>query len=119
MRKATFIILAIVLLLSGVAHLFYAEFYAAMIPDIFPETLVNISVGIIELAIGVGFLLKNFQRQAAMAFTILMVVFLPIHIWDAAKEVPAIGSPLIAYIRIGFQLFLIYTGYWLAKGQAN
>lgn len=115
MRTATFIILAIVLLLSGVAHLFYAEFYAEMIPEFIPKTWTNISVGIIELGIGIGFLLKKYQRQAAWAFTVLMIIFLPIHIWDATKEVPAIGSPLIAYIRIAFQFFLIYTGYWLAQ----
>jgi uncharacterized membrane protein len=115
MKTATFIILAIVLILSGVAHLFYAEYYAAMIPEFIPKTLANILVGIIELVIGVGFLLKNYQKKAAMAFTVLMIVFLPIHIWDATKEVPAIGSPVIAYVRIGFQFFLIYTGYWLAK----
>lgn len=115
MKTATFIILAIVLILSGVAHLFYAEFYAAMIPEFIPKALANIPVGIIEFAIGVGFLLKKYQQKAAMAFTILMIAFLPIHIWDATKEVPAIGTPIVAYIRIAFQFFLIYTGYWLAK----
>lgn len=44
-----------------------------------------------------------------------MIVFLPIHIWDVTKEIPAIGSKTAAGIRLGIQFLLIAAGWWIYK----
>jgi hypothetical protein len=40
-----------------------------------------------------------------------MLIFLPVHIWDATKVRPAIGSKKIALIRIPLQFLLLYCAY--------
>jgi hypothetical protein len=39
-------------------------------------------------------------KNAAVGIFLLMLIFLPIHIWDATKVKPAIGSKKIAFVRI-------------------
>jgi len=113
-QKIIGIILAIMLLLSGVGHFISPEMYYPMIPDFLPEAAVNIAVGIIEMVLGIGVFIPSYRTRALTGIFLLMIVFLPIHIWDAMKEVPAIGSKTMGYVRIGIQFVLIYLP-WFAR----
>jgi len=55
----------------------------------------------------------HYTKYAAVGIFILMIIFLPIHIWDATKIRPAIGSKKIAYIRIPLQFLLMYWAYYI------
>jgi len=46
-----------------------------------------------------------------MGVFILMLLFLPIHLWDLSKEKPAIGSKKLATIRVPLQFLLMYVSY--------
>ena len=48
-----------------------------------------------------------------------MVAFLPIHIWDLFKEVPAIGSQNAAIIRLIVQFIFIALTYLAYKAESK
>lgn len=113
-KKIIGIVLALMLLSSGVGHFISPEMYFPMIPDFFPKAAVNIAVGAIEVVLGIGVFVPAYRTQALTGIFLLMIVFLPIHLWDALKETPAIGTKTMAFVRIGIQFVLIYLP-WFAK----
>ena len=114
LRKTAGILMAALLLTSGVAHFLNPEFFNGLIPDLFPKTLVNYLTGITEILLGVGVFIPAVRKKALTGIFILMILFLPIHIIDALKEDPAIGSHTVAYIRILIQFLLIWLP-WFAR----
>jgi uncharacterized membrane protein len=50
---------------SAVAHIFFPEFYAELIPDFFPELLANILSAISEAAIGIALLTRKVGTSEA------------------------------------------------------
>ena len=96
---------------AGIMHFVKPKFFNGFIPKPLPKLTVNYLAGFVELAIGVGLLFNITAKNSAKAFFILMLVFLPLHIWDLFKEKPAIGSKKLAIIRIPLQFVLLYVAY--------
>jgi uncharacterized membrane protein len=96
---------------AGIMHIIKPQFFKHFIPKPLPKNLVNYVVGILELAVGVGLLFSQFVKESAMGIMILLVLFLPIHIWDVVRERPAIGSKKLAIIRVPIQFVLFYFAY--------
>ena len=96
---------------AGIMHIIKPEMFKHFIPDVFPKKLVNYIVGVIEFGLGIGLFFPKTDKHAAVGIFILMVLLLPIHIWDVTKERPAIGSKRTAIIRIPFQFVLMYFAY--------
>ncbi len=114
--KKTFVhLIAGIMVLSSFAHIYSPELYDGMVPPFLPVGLSHILAFVVELAIGIALFVPRFRSLAGLAFMVLMLVFLPIHIWDATRENPVIGSRAVAYIRIGIQLFLILLGFFIFK----
>ncbi len=109
------VFLSVILLLSAFAHLFYPEYYAALIPDFISADLANIAAAIAEGLIGVALLINKYRRLGGLAFAILMLLFLPIHIWDALREHSALGVSPVPEFRLIMQLGLIYLGWRIFK----
>lgn len=86
-----------------------------MIPDIFPEYLVNVLTAMVELIIAVPLFVAVYRREGGFLFMVLMLLFLPIHVWDFLKEEPMVGSKLGGIIRLVIQFVLIYGGWWIWK----
>ncbi|OSY87245.1 hypothetical protein WH52_12340 [Tenacibaculum holothuriorum] len=101
------ILLAIFLIYGGFNHFNNPEFYNGFIPNFLPKLAVNYISGIIEILLGIGLFIKGYEKKSAYGIFLLMIAFMPIHIWDAFKEIPAIGSKTAAYIRIIVQLLFI------------
>jgi len=108
-------IFAVIMLASAVGHFVNPEFYSAMIPSWAPEGLVNIVVGLGELAVGVALILPKYRKLGALGWTIMMIIFLPIHVWDLLRDAPAMGSKMAATIRLVIQFGLIYLGFRLYR----
>ena len=53
--------------------------------------------------------------RAAWGVLFLMIGFLPLHVIDAFRETPIIGSPTAAVVRVGVQLLLIYLAWRLVR----
>jgi len=113
LRLALTWIFALLMIAAGVNHIVRPQFYAAFIPDWLPLIAVNYLTGVIEAAIGAGLLFYSSRRAAAIAAVLLMVCFLPFHLVDTFKAHPAIGSVLLAWIRLPFQFVLIYWAWFL------
>ncbi len=113
MRKVLPLLLAALLLFSAAGHLFSPSFYEAMIPPFIPAMLANVLAAVVEAAIGVALIWPKYRKWGGLGFALLMVAFLPIHIWDLVREEPAVGSTLAAAIRLVVQFLLIYAGWWI------
>jgi uncharacterized membrane protein len=114
-KKIIGIILALFVLISGVGHFITPEMYFPLIPDFLPKTVVNILAGAAELLLGIGVFIPSFRKRALLGIGVLMIAFLPIHIWDALKESPIMGSKTAAMGRIAFQFVLIYLPWFSSK----
>ena len=103
---------------AGIMHFVKPRFFYPFIPKPFPKEPSNVGTGVIEVALGVGLLIPNFIQESAMGIIILLILLLPIHIWDLTREKPAIGSKKLAIIRIPIQFLLIYFAYLIYLQQA-
>ncbi len=96
---------------AGIMHLIKPDFFKHFIPDFLPKKLVNYVVGFLEFSVGFGLFFSETVKFASIGIIILLLIFLPIHIWDVTKKRPAIGSKKIAIIRIPLQFLLLYGIY--------
>lgn len=96
---------------AGLLHLIKPKIFKHFTPPFLPLKLTNYIAGIVEFSLGLGLLFANFSKISALGILILMLIFLPIHIWDVTKVRPAIGSKNIAAFRIVLQFLLIYFSY--------
>ena len=96
---------------AGIMHLIKPAFFKHFIPDFFPKKLVNYAIGLIEFGLGFGLFFKQPTKYALIGIFILLLLLLPIHLWDVTKKRPAIGSKKIAIIRIPLQFLLMYLVY--------
>ena len=103
------IILALFMIYGGVQHFVKPNFYMPFVPSFLPYPIAVIYVsGIIEIVLGFTLLVnKKYAKLAALGVLVLMILFLPIHIWDVFSETPAIGSHDAALIRLPIQFVLI------------
>ena len=103
------------MLLGAIGHIMNPDFYGPMIPSFISKSFANWAATIVEAAIGIGLIIPSTRKFAAWGFFLLMLAFLPIHIWDVFREEPAVGSRVGAYIRLALQFVLIYGG-WRVVG---
>ena len=96
---------------AGIMHFIKPRFFNHFIPAGLPKLAVNYIVGFIEFFLGIGLFFPAVTNDASLGIFILLILFLPIHIWDATKIKPAIGSKKLAYIRIPLQFLLMYGAY--------
>ncbi|TXD49243.1 MauE/DoxX family redox-associated membrane protein [Polaribacter sp. IC073] len=110
------IIVALFILYAGIQHFIKPDFFNAFVPDflIYKTAIIYVS-GIIEVVLAILLIIPKYARIAATGIFFLMLLFLPIHIWDVFSETPAIGSHKAAMIRLPLQFVLIGLAYKLKK----
>ncbi len=113
------ILLAIFLIYGGFNHFYNPNFYNGFIPDFLPNLAINYMIGAIEILLGIGLFSKGYKKKSAYSIFLLMILFMPIHIWDSLKEEPAIGSKSASYIRIGVQILFITWTYLIYKTEEH
>ena len=104
---------ALILMVTGINHIIHPKMYASFIPNFLPLYPVNYITGVIEAGLGIGLLLPVSRRAAAIGTILLMIFFLPFHLVDLLRDDPAIGSKLLAWIRLPLQFVLIYWAWFL------
>ncbi|MEL6721106.1 MAG: MauE/DoxX family redox-associated membrane protein [Bacteroidota bacterium] len=109
------LLLAVLMLFSAYNHLANPDFYSAMIPSFIPEAFANVLSTILEAAIGIALIIPKYRQWGGLGFFLLMIAFLPLHIWDLLKESPMVGSKNAAIIRLVIQFVLIYLGWRIWK----
>ncbi|MEZ4777670.1 MAG: hypothetical protein R3D00_31135 [Bacteroidia bacterium] len=103
------------MIFAGIMHFVNPDIYMAFIPDFLPEKLINILAGIAEIAAGAAACIPRFRKWGTLAILVMMVAFLPLHIWDVFKEVPAVGTHEAALIRLPIQFVLILWAWYIYK----
>ncbi|WP_075341906.1 DoxX family protein [Tenacibaculum agarivorans] len=106
-------LMASLFILIGIHHFKKPKFYYPIIPDFFPKKMVTYISGIVELVLGIGLFITAYEKQAAFGIFILMLIFLPLHVWDITREKPAMGSKKNAYIRLLIQFGLIAWAWFI------
>ncbi len=103
------------MIFGGVNHFLKPEMYYPFIPDFLPQHFITLASGVLEIVLGVGAFIPATRPKATMGIFILMILFLPLHIWDVFKEHPAIGSHLAAIIRVPVQFLFIFITWYISK----
>jgi uncharacterized membrane protein len=115
MQKILTLVLGLIFVTAGLMHFIRPEVYNPFIPDDFPKLAVNYATGVVEFVLGIGLFVPGYRRLAALGIFLLMIAFLPLHLIDAFREDPAIGSKTIAYIRLPLQFVMIYWPWYIRK----
>lgn len=118
-KQISGILLALMLLFSGVAHFVVPETFNGLIPDFLPKLAVNYFTGLIEVLLAAGVFIPAFRDRALLGICVLMICFLPVHILDALKQDPYIGTKTVAYSRIVIQFLLIWLPWFARKPKQN
>lgn len=111
------ILFGILFCFAGTVHIIKPKVFKNFIPEFLPKLTVNYIFGAIEILLGLGLFFSETMKNAALGIFILMIVFLPIHVWDATRIRPAIGSKKIAFIRIPLQFLLMYCTYIIYRNS--
>ena len=111
------IVLGLLFCYAGIMHVIKPNIFKHFIPNFLPKLIINYVAGIIEFALGLGLFFSSTVKNAALGIFMLMILFLPIHIWDITKEKPAIGSKKMAIIRIPLQFLLMYLSYLIYQNS--
>ena len=110
----TSILLAVLMLVSGIYHFWNPGFYLPLVPKYLPFSIATVYLsGIVEILLGIVtlFLNQKYTKYGLFGIFLLMVIFLPIHIEDALKDQPVIGSQTAAQVRLVFQFLLIWLSW--------
>ena len=111
------ILLGLFMIFGGIQHFVKLDFYLPFVPAFlpFPMFIVYASA-LIEIIPGIVLLLsKKYAKYGAVAIMFLMIIFLPIHIWDVFSDTPAVGSHTAALIRLPMQFVLIALAWKIQK----
>jgi uncharacterized membrane protein len=109
---------AALLLAAGINHMIHPSVYASFIPDWLPLNATNYFTALVEIILGAGLVFPGSRRIAAIGTIMLMVFFLPFHTYDVFRSQPAIGSKLLAWVRLPLQFVLIYWA-WFCVPKAR
>lgn len=106
-------LIGILFVLAGMNHFRKPKIYERIMPPYIPahSSMVMLS-GIAEMILGFMIMNKNSQTAAAWGIIIMLLVFIPVHIYMLQNEEATIKLPKWALIiRLPLQLGLIFWAY--------
>ena len=74
--------------------------------------------GLFEVLFGVALFFRKLEVLGVWGILILIILFLPVHIWDVFSNTPAIGNHNAALIRLPIQFLLIFIA-WKVKNNVS
>lgn len=109
------VLVALPLLVSGIAHLTMTAAIAQIIPPVFPgRPLLVILSGVAELAGAAGLFFRRTERSASLGIALLMIAVFPANIHVAGQTVHGLYMPAVP-VRLLMQLMyilLVLTAGW-------
>ncbi|MGO3183296.1 MAG: DoxX family protein [Aequorivita sp.] len=106
-------LMGVLFVLAGMNHFRKPKMYERIMPSYIPahNTMVLVS-GIAEMILGFMLMNKNSQATAAWLIIIMLIVFIPVHIYMLQDEKAAMKLPKwVLILRIPLQFALIYWAY--------
>ena len=114
--KVLQILLALFFIYGGIQHFIKPAFYQPFVPAFLPfKTAIIYMSGVLEVLFGLLLLIPKYTKLGAMGILVLLLIFLPVHVWDVFSETPAIGSQKAAYIRLPVQFLFIAWAYGVKR----
>ncbi len=107
--------IALVMITGGLAHLVEPAGFARLVPAPLPATPIILGTGLIQLAIGLLALWPRTRARAGLAFAVLCLGYLPLHLWDFARPDPVFAPPVAATAQVLIQLVFIAAGWRLSR----
>jgi uncharacterized membrane protein len=106
-------VMGILLVLAGMNHFRTPKLYERIVPPYIPAagTVVILS-GILEMVLGFMLMNKNSQTEAAWGIIIMLILFIPAHVYMIQNKKASLKVPKWALIlRFPLQLALILWAY--------
>ena len=103
-------LIALVMLAGGITHLAVPEFFFPIVPSVFPARLAVLGSGLVELAIGLAVLVPRYRARAGLAFALLCLAYMPLHLWDFLRPDPIFHPWPLAVGRVALQIGFIAAG---------
>lgn len=86
MKQLSTSLLGLFYLFAGANHFLNPEFYEPLIPDYLPQhVFLNYASGVLEMIAGAGVLFLKTRRMACYTIIVLLLLFIPSHIWFIQK----------------------------------
>jgi uncharacterized membrane protein len=100
---------------NGMYHFSKPETYFPFIPNFLPKVTINYLVAITEILVGISVFIPQTRQYGAVIILVMMMAFLPIHIIDAFRQNPLIGTKQVAFQRLGLQFGLIIWAWFINR----
>jgi uncharacterized membrane protein len=124
LRNILLFILILFYLFAGANHFINPSFYLPIIPPYFFNWAneVNILSGVAEILLALLLIPKSTRSKAGIGIIIMLLAFIPSHIYFIQKGEFMIGSVLFNPLKSSIRLFvgqplLILWAYWASKSQ--
>ena len=120
LKKSVVLIMILFYFFAGVNHFIKPETYINIIPPYlpWPETLNNLA-GIFEILFALLLIPVKTRKISSWGIILMLIAFMPVHIYmiqQASLDPLSLGqftiTPLIAWVRIPFQIIFIVWAYW-------
>lgn len=125
-RNISFITLILFYLFAGSNHFVNPSFYLPLIPPYLSQwsNEINILSGVVEVLLALLLIPKSTRIKAGKGIIILLLVFIPCHIYFIQKGAFMIGSFMFNPLKSSIRLFigqplLILWSYWASKSKLN
>ncbi len=106
-------LIGVVFILAGMNHFRKPKIYERIMPPYIPakSSMVLLS-GIAEMILGFMILTPDTQKIAAWGIIIILVIFIPVHIYMLQNEKAAMKMPKwVLVLRLPLQFALMYWAY--------
>ena len=112
MQNIEIYIMSLLYTAAGIYHFIKPKFYLAIMPPYIPShSLMVLLSGIAEVILGLALLFPATRSLAAWGIILMLIAFLPVHIYMISSGRFAKIPELILYVRILLQFVLIYWAY--------
>jgi uncharacterized membrane protein len=107
-QKVLRVVVALPLLIYGVAHFVRTALLASIVPPFFPFRLqLVLLTGAMELAGALGLQLRDFTRAAAFCLALLMIAIFPANVYAANQYIGGLHMPSVP-VRTAMQVVYIW-----------
>jgi len=125
-RNIFLVALILFYLYAGANHFINPSFYLPIIPPYLLEwsNIVNILSGVVEVLLALLLVPKSTRTKAGIGIIIMLLAFIPSHIYFIQKGEFMIGSVMFNPLKSSIRLFigqplLILWAYWASKSHLN
>jgi uncharacterized membrane protein len=116
------VIWGIVFIVAGLGHFLFSTKLSRFIPPYLPGALALVLIsGILEIAGGVGLILRRFRRAAGWGLSAMLVSFLPANVFMGMSPVEA-GLPgvpaIVFWTRVAILPPMVWCMLWCTQARS-